>query len=908
MRQGIEANVGPVSRLLLLDGNSLGYRAFFALPTDMATASGQVTNAVFGFTSMVVNLLANQAPDAVVVAFDRQEPTFRHKALPTYKANRDKTPDILVQQMGLIRQVSEALGFTVLEMPGYEADDLLATVATTAAAQQWEVVVVTGDRDAYQLVEDPWIKVLYNRRGVSDYVLYDEEGILERTGVRPSDYPAFAALRGDPSDNLPGVPGVGEKTAARLINQYGSIENLLDHLEDLRPKLADSLACHRGDVISNMAAIPLVRDVPLELDLNALGLQAADPEAVRQLFGFLEFRSLYSRLSQVLGWNQASTAEQGEDGLVDLVAKVERFASPSQVCSAISSCAKSTSVAVQGSWSAQPGRSTLLGLAILDESKAGGADVPEAIWVDERQVLEPSVAGSLGELFASVTVDGHHLKELIRSLGSLGIDLAVVGMDTAVAGYLVEPSDTSYRLDEMLERFCATRFPSQKPKTPGVLDLQDDESDEAEIAAQQAAAVAKLGPALRAALEERAQLSLYEDIERPLITVLAKMELLGIRIDRPALEALVAELGAEASELDKTIQDLAGTPFKVGSTPQLREILYNKLGLAPQRRTKTGYSTDAASLERLRGQHPIIEAILRWREVEKLRSTFGVGLLAEIAPDGRIHASFNQTVARTGRLSSDQPNLHNIPVRTEDGRRFRRAFVPSDDYSLLVADYDQIELRVIAHLSGDPGLVEAFAEGRDVHAATAARVFSVPEDQVTPQMRSKAKMVSYGLAYGMEAYGLSRRLGVPIQEAEAMLTAYFEAFPRVRSYMDQTVDLARKRGYTETPFGRRRPIPELASNNYRLRQAGERQAMNAGIQGLAADLFKVALVQLDGRLAQGPARLVLQVHDEVLVEVPTGAEEEFADLVSQVMVGAADLSVPLSVHVAWGSSWEAAKA
>lgn len=542
------------------------------------------------------------------------------------------------------------------------------------------------------------------------------------------------------------------------------------------------------------------------------------------------------------------------------------------------------------------------------------------LWLDAALLSLGEVMAGVAELLATASeVHAHGAKELMRVLLPLGVDIANLGLDTALAAYLLDPAGAAYPLVDLAARYAgldigsfeSRSFRAGKPaREAGQLDLGPSSSTESEVANDagcRALALGRLAPAMRSALEARSLTQLYEQVERPLARVLARMEVAGVRVDVDYLSGLVASLTEEVRRLDLEVQELAGEAFLVNSTTQLRRVLYDKLGLTPQKRTKTGYSTDAASLERLRGTHPIIDVLLRYREVEKLRSTYGENLLAEVGPDGRIHASFNQTVARTGRLSSDAPNLHNIPVRSEDGRRFRRAFIPAEGHLLAVADYNQIELRVIAHLAQDPGLIEAFSAGVDVHATTAARVFGVEASQVTAAQRAKAKMVSYGLAYGMEAYGLAQRLGVPVADAEVILAAFFEAFPSVRAYMELTVAEARDRGFTETLFGRRRAIPELSSTNYRIRQAGERQAMNAGIQGLAADIFKVALVRLDAALEPLSARLVLQVHDEVIVEVAPHEHDEVARLTREAMEGAASLSVPLEVNLSWAANWAEAK-
>ncbi|HJV09605.1 MAG TPA: DNA polymerase, partial [Acidimicrobiales bacterium] len=607
-----------------------------------------------------------------------------------------------------------------------------------------------------------------------------------------------------------------------------------------------------------------------------------DPDAVRELFRFLEFNTLYPRFVEATG---AAAPPPVATERIDIV--MQRVVNHEEGIKAVQGA-----VSVAAAWEGEEGRSVLLGVAV-----AAGPD-PEATWIPSD--LLPADFGAYST---------HKAKELMRALDLRAIDLRGLDVDTAIAAYLLDPAESQYLLEDLAVRFLGLDISSPDAPPPGQLDLTGTAPDPAEDAGRRAVAVARLAPVLGKAMESRGLTRLYDEIERPLVRVLARMEKVGVRVDVDLLRRIYDGLVAEGRRLEEQIQDLCGTRFLVNSTQQLRRVLFDELGLQPQKKTKTGFSTDAASLEKLRGLHPVMEPLLRYREVEKLRSTYGESLLGEVAADGRIHASFNQTVARTGRLSSDRPNLHNIPIRTEEGRRIRRAFIPGEGCRFLVADYNQIELRVIAHLAQDPGLIHAFASGEDIHEATASRIFGVAPSAVTIAQRSKAKMVSYGLAYGMESFGLGQRLGIPTEEAAEILNAYFVAFPSVREYMDRTVAEARDRGYTETLFGRRRQIPELQSPNYRLRQAGERQAMNAGIQGLAADIFKVALVRLDRGLEdQGRAsRLVLQVHDEVIVEVDPSEEQAVAALTLEAMRGAAELSVPLEVNLSWGDSWADAK-
>jgi len=889
---------------MLVDGNSLTYRAFFALPTDLATASGQVTNAVFGFTSMLLNLVRDHRPDQVVVTFDRPEPTFRHERLASYKANREAAPDILREQMGLVRQVADALRLPVVEAAGWEADDVIATLSDQAVERGDDVIIVTGDRDSYQLVRDPHVRVLYNRRGVSDYVLYDEAGILDRTGVRPDQYVSYAALRGDPSDNLPGVPKVGEKTAAKLVSAYGDLDGIFAHTAEQTPALRRNLEENEAQARTNAELMRLVHDVPLDVALDELVIGRVDPDEVLQLFGFLEFPSLVPRLAEAWPETFGGGAVTATDAPV-LEAQVIEAGSAAEALDVLAALAGTAAVPVAAGWVATPGRSPLTGIAlVVDRSSA------QVLWLPAE--LLPAVTTALVDVLCGTpSVTGHDVKPLIRSLLDLGLglDLTRLVLDTKIAAYLLDPADTAYSLAELLRRHVGMELAQDAALSQGQLDLDGSGVAESQIVAREALAVAFLAEPLRAALDAHGLTTLNDAVEVPLVRVLACMEHVGIGVDVEVLRGLNAALTAECDAERAAIIEAAGEEFNVNSTPQLRAILFDKLELTPQKKTKTGYSTDQATLEKLQGEHPIIDHLLRYREVEKLRSTYGEGLLAEVAADGRIHATFNQTVARTGRLSSDAPNLHNIPVRSEEGRRFREAFVPADGCDLLVADYNQIELRVIAHLAEDPGLIEAFRTGQDIHATTASRIFEVDPADVTVEQRSKAKMVSYGLAYGMEAYGLGQRLGIPTSEAQEILDAYFVAFPSVRAFMERTVAEARDRGYTETVFGRRRRIPELSSNQRNVRMAGERQAMNAPIQGLAADIFKVALVRLDAAITGRGlgSRLILQVHDEVLVEVPDGELDAATEVVRDAMVGAFDLRVPLEVNLSHGTSWAAAK-
>ena len=903
-------------KLMVLDGNSLAYRAFFALPTGMTTASGQVTNSVYGFCSMLLTLMKDHKPDGVIVVFDRKEKTFRHEAAPEYKAQREAQPDILYQQMDIIKEMLGVMGIAAIDAAGFEGDDLIATIAEKAEQAGEDLLIVTGDRDTYQLVRDPHIRVLYNKRGVSDYALYDEAGILERTGVTPAQYSQYAALRGDPSDNLDGVPGVGEKTAAKLMVKYHDIVSVFDAAEDQTPKLKQGLIESRERVLRNAQLMVLRRDAPVAIDITQTAPRPRMDE-LKTMFETLEFKSMFVRAKAVFGDGQTAAKSVSAGSVTNIssfditdvadsgdciVAKVERCDNAQSAKAALAKIAKLESADIGIGWVGEPGRSALEGVAIVMDAKAS-----LVAWIGVEVLQDKNVLDALSTLSK---IRAHHAKPLLRWLMEHGIDLRSITLDTTIAAYLLDPSDNKFDLQQVLERYTNYAIQIGAAEESGQLDFGSVNTDNAQRICDEALAVSLMAGPILKALDKQGVSKLFSDVEMPLVRVLARMERDGIAVDVKQLSTINENLKAHVARLTTILHELAGRQFNINSPTQLREILFEENKLAPGKKTKTGFSTDAATLEKIRDQWPeFIDPLLEYREFEKLRSTYGQGLLDSVGADGRIHATFNQTVARTGRLSSDQPNLHNIPVRSDEGKVFRTAFIPSKGCEFLVADYNQIELRCIAHLANDPGLIDAFTRGIDVHSATASRLFNVKESDVSSEQRSQSKMVSYGLAYGMEAYGLSQRLSVGVGEASGILDAYFVAFPNVKQYMDDTVEQARKRGYTETLFGRRRPIPELNSSNFRIRQAGERQAMNAGIQGLAADIFKIALVRISDAFeaAELKSRVILQVHDEVIIEAVVAEKAVVEEIVLTQMKQAASLKVPLEVHSAWGASWASAK-
>ena len=894
-----------MKKLMLLDGNSLVYRAFHALSdADMRNSNGYPTGAIYGFLTMLFTLLTDHKPDGLVVAFDLPHPTFRHERVETYKAGRAKTPDDLLEQFPKIKEILPSMGIHTIELQGFEADDILATLATQAREAKIETIVITGDRDSYQLVEDPYVKVLYNRRGVSDYILFDEEGIRERTGVAPIDYVKYAALRGDKSDNLPGVPGVGEKTAAKLVNEFGTLDAIFESADQQSPKLKENLLSNEDLVRLNEEVMTLIRDVPLEVEVLSLKVGEFDAEATQVFFQEFELRTLLAKLNGVFGSSIAIEGAVSDQSDLDLANHCVALDNSDDLKSLLDEIGHlEVPIALSASWDAE--QEIPIGFALGRDPSVG-----YSAWFPFSYLEDEGISDEFKQfLRRDAGIIGHGLKKLIRALLELDFPTPKIIMDTEIAAYLLNPSRNSYLLNDLLQEYAKLSVQRGPGIPEGQLDLDAQGDSNMQQIAIEAASIALLHKPLEDLIKEEGLAQLNNEIELPLINVLAEMEFSGIQVDLEGLKRLRDRLESEVSNVRKKIHQLAGQEFNVNSTKQLQQVLFTDLNLEPRKKTKTGFSTDAQTLEKMKGDHPIIEELLEYREVEKLRSTYGQGLLNEVGSDERIRATFHQTVTATGRLSSVSPNLHNIPVRTEKGKVFREVFVAQNNHRLLVADYNQIELRCIAHLSSDPGLINAFNDGQDIHTATAAQVFGVNDADVTKVQREKAKMVSYGLAYGMEAYGLAQRLGIENKEAAKILNDYFSAFPSVKEYMDKAVNQAKEKGFTETLFGRKRKIPELKSSNSRVRGAAERQAMNAGIQGLAADIFKVALVNLNKRLKDDnlDSAIILQVHDEVILECPMDELAHAKELTLAEMESAFDLKVPLEVHMSSGVTWAEAK-
>ena len=867
----------PTKRLFLLDGHSLAYRAFFALPASLATSTGQITNAVYGFTSMLIKLLAEERPDYIAVAFDVGAPTIRLEKYADYKAGRAEAPDEFRQQLGLIDEVLDTLAIPMIRVEGHEADDAIGTLALRAAEQGIEAVIVTADRDFFQLVR-PGVSVMFNRKGISDIVKYDEKAVEQRFGLPPSKYLEYVALKGDPSDNIPGVPGVGEKTATKLVQEYGTVENLLAHASELKGKLRENVEAAGEQLALNKDLAQLETDLDLDVTPEDCVMGEWDVEAVRQLFTSLEFRTLLERLEEI---------GHGTKAAVDVAELDLRQVSQSELTKILAAAGpKGLRFDVAGK--------RVQGIAV----SAGGGQGAYAALKDVKPI-----AGYLAD--AGAPKWGHDAKGMQVAAMWAGATVTGVVLDTMLAVYLLNPATTDYELGALCQQYLGTDVVgAMGEEREGQLFAEDSWR----AIAAEAAAVALLAPELQRLLDRAGLRRLLDEVELPLSAVLARMETRGVKLDVGYLDEMAEGVRDRMATLRADIYRHAGEEFNLNSPPQLRTILYEKLRLSPGKRTPKGrLSTDASVLEKLRDQHPIVDALLSWRELDKLNSTYLEALPREVDPrDGRVHTSFNQTGAATGRLSSSDPNLQNIPVRSELGRQIRRAFIPgSSDQVLLCADYSQIELRILAHLSGDEGLRSAFASDSDVHTATAARVFGMPEDRVDPALRSRAKMVNYGLAYGMNAFGLASRLDISPDEAQEIMDAYFASFPSIREYLDKQVGRAAADGFTETMLGRRRYIPELQAANPRVRDLGRRQALNAPIQGSASDVFKLAMISVDAALAESglDCHMLLTVHDELVFEVAEYEVEKAADLVRDRMEHAAALSVPLRADVGWGSNW-----
>ncbi|MGB9011381.1 MAG: DNA polymerase I [Aeromicrobium sp.] len=884
-----------MDRLLLIDGHSVAYRAFFALPVEnFATTTGQHTNAVFGFTSMLINVLRDEQPTHVAVAFDVSRRTFRTEEYADYKGNRTTSPEEFSGQIPLIKDVLVALGVTSFEKDGFEADDIIGTLATEAESAGMEVLIVTGDRDAFQLVTES-TTVLYPRKGMSDLVRFTPAAVVDKYAVTPDHYPDLAALVGETSDNLPGVPGVGPKTAAKWITQYGTLDALVADVESVPGKAGESLREHLDSVLRNRRINALVCDLDLPAQPADLTFSTEwNRDAIHRVFDALEFAALRERLFDYLGGgDESATAEAA------VVVTVERPAAGT--LSAWLDQHTGVTVGLEVTGVAKPVGARAEGVAIASSEGAG-------VWIDVEQ-LEPADEAALAAWLADPDRSKvlHDAKGQAHALAAQGWHLRGVAADTAVATYLVKPDQRAYDLADLSVRYLHRELIAGDDDS-GQLSFDDDGGSD--VAVHRARAALDLWGVLHDELDQQESLSLLHDLELPLLVVLAGMERDGIAIDTDHLDTLHAEFTATMLAAAQEAYAVIGREVNLGSPKQLQEVLFEQLNMPKTKRTKTGYTTDADALQTLfaKTEHPFLQHLLAHRDVTRLRQTVE-GLQKTVAPDGRIHTTYFQTIAATGRLSSADPNLQNIPIRTESGRRIREAFVVGQGYeTLLTADYSQIEMRIMADLSEDADLIEAFRSGHDFHTVMAAKVFEREPSDIDGGLRARIKAMNYGLAYGLSSYGLSQQLGITTSEAQALMDDYFETFGGVQAYLHGVVDEARSTGFTATILGRRRYLPDLISDNRQRREMAERMALNAPIQGSAADIIKVAMLGVQRALSEASlsSRLLLQVHDELVLEVAAGELEQVEQIVRDEMAGAADLSVPLDVSVGTGRTWHEA--
>jgi DNA polymerase-1 len=882
-----------MDKLIVIDGNSIANRAFYALPL-LSNSSGLHTNAVYGFTTMLLKLIEEEKPTHFLVAFDAGKVTFRHEGYKEYKGGRAKTPPELSEQFPLIKELLEAFSIPQFELEGYEADDIIGTLTRLADERQKQVLVVTGDKDMLQLASEH-VTILLTRKGISEVDRFTPELIREKYGLTPLQIIDLKGLMGDASDNIPGIPGVGEKTALKLLHQYGSVEEVLAHAEELKGKMKERVMEHADDARLSKQLATIYREVPMEADWDKLAYAGFRQDRVHDMFRKLEFKSLLEKLDLSGGQGEDRNAQEE---IRYCIVGDEQFAELANRLPGI----ETVFVEVTGE---NPHTGNVVGLALSDSEMC--------YYVPFERLQSEAAAPLLGWLSdperKKRTYDVHKAEV---ALSWHGIALKGVEFDVLLAAYLLNPTESDHTLHELARSYGLPNVPPDEEVfgKGAKFHIPEPEIVGAHLA-RKASAIRRLVPLMRRDLEKNEMNRLYYELELPLSAVLAKMEKQGIKVDSEGLLLYGRELTDKIEDKIRTIYALAGTEFNINSTKQLGEILFDKLGLPVVKKTKTGYSTDAEVLEKLAPYHEIVDEILQYRQLSKLQSTYVEGLLKEIRPEtGKVHTYYRQTIAATGRLSSQFPNLQNIPIRLEEGRQIRKVFTPSEPgWRILAADYSQIELRVLAHISGDERLREAFVNDMDIHTKTAMDVFGVSEEQVDANMRRQAKAVNFGIVYGISDYGLSQNLGITRKEAARFIEQYFSVFQGVRAYMDEIVKIARRNGYVTTLLERRRYLPEINASNYNLRSFAERTAMNTPIQGSAADIIKLAMVQMAERLKleKLQSRMLLQVHDELVFEVPEDELETMKQLVPEVMENAIQLSVPLKADVAYGANWYEAK-
>ena len=879
------------NRIVIIDGNSLINRAYYAMQRPMITKDGIYTQGIYGFLNMLNKIKTDHDPGYMAIAFDMKAPTFRHKEYAEYKAGRKKMPPELAMELPYLKEILAAMNITMLETEGYEADDIIGTVAKKAEESGMEPLIITGDKDELQLATDK-TTVIITKKGISEFEAYDRDGFIEKYGFTPTQFIDYKGLMGDQSDNIPGLPGVGEKTAAKLMLEYGSVENLLAHTDELKGKLKTTVEENGELATLSKWLATIVCDVPIDFDIEEMKVREPDRDKLVELYLKLEFNSFLKNMD-------AATAADNKFKELDLDEQIIRSRD---------------------------------GLALVDGAIAEGGLIVIKVFGNDDHIGQPKIHGvsvlSDNEYFYIDTKDsgtaegfcrilnekqpvmmGHDLKKDYYMLKWYGLGRVVTGFDTAIAQYVLDPARSNYEMNVLSEEYFRESIAPEKELMEGtgqieMFEAMTDRSGEfADYGLKWCALVSQITLIQQEKLEEEKLKNVFNEIELPLIEVMAAMEFEGFCVDRAELEKAGAGIYSRVDELTARIYELAGEEFNIKSPKQLGPILFEKLGLKAGKKTKNGYSTNAETLENIKDDHPIVPLILEYRTLTKLTGTYIDGLLPLIAPDGRIHAHFNQTVTATGRISSSDPNMQNIPVRQEPGRGLRKAFVPKDGCVLVGADYSQIELRVLAHMSKDPALIESFNNGEDIHKATAARVLGVPEDEITPEERSRAKAVNFGIIYGMSAFGLSSEINVTRKEAEEYIENYFEKHKAVKEFMDEQVAYCKQKGYVRTMMGRKRWISEIGASNYMVRQLGERLAMNSPIQGSAADIIKIAMIKVYDALRDMKSKLILQVHDELIIETYEDEKEAVKELLTRCMEEAVKMAVRPTVDLNEADSW-----
>lgn len=891
-------------RIVIIDGNSLINRAFYALP-PLTTKDGRPTNAIYGFLTMLFRVVEDYQPDYIGVAFDKKAPTFRHKEFKEYKAGRKKMAPELSVQLEPLKEILDAFNIFRIELEGFEADDLIGTLAKYCDDKNIETLIVTGDKDALQLATDK-TKILFTRRGISQLEIYDPEKVMEEYQVSPKQFIDLKGLMGDKSDNIPGIPGVGEKTAIKLLKQFGSIENLIENTEEISGvKLRERVELNREEAILSKRLATIVTDVPVDIDLDRLKKEEANYNRLMELFKLYEFNSLIPRIQK---GGQESGDPAGEQALINKTEEnIIEIKNLDQVEAMLNDVRKEGVIVLK----TISREKNIVTDEIVHLAATSKGDPQYYINFEDFQDKE----GLLSNLKAiledsSIKKIGHDFKKEIIHFSPYNININKLDFDTMIAEYLIDSAKSSYNLGDLALEYLGEEITEEEKlvgRGRGQISLWEADNEEVKkLICSQVRVISRITDFVREKLRLLDLEELYYDVELPLVEVLAAMEFVGIRVDKDMLLDMELEFKEKIDQLTEEIYSLSGVEFNINSPKQLGEVLFDKLGLTPLKKTKTGYSTNAEVLEKLQDDHELIPKISEYRLITKLKSTYVDGLLNIINPvTGRIHSNFNQTVTSTGRISSTEPNLQNIPIRLEIGRRLRKVFTANEGCKFIDADYSQIELRVLAHISGDENLIDAFMKNQDIHKRTAAEILDIAIDEVSPSMRNDAKAVNFGIVYGISDFGLARNLNIPVSRAKKYIDSYFVKYPSIKQYMKRIVEEAKEEGYVSTILRRRRYLPELKSSNYNTRSFGERMAMNTPIQGSAADIIKIAMVQIYKKLREGDfkARLILQVHDELIIECPEEELEEVSQILKKSMETAIELSVPLKVDISYADNW-----